>query len=88
MKRWYIDQSWQEVLQADSSHEKVSIFQKMLMSIFDECFPEKVRTITSDDQPWICHKLKILDRKRKRIYRKERRSEKWKKMEKLFKMKL
>ena len=85
MKRWFIDQSWQEVLQAESSHEKASIFQKMLMSIFDECFPEKVRTITSDDQPWICHKLKILDRKRKRIYRKERRSEKWKKMDKLFK---
>ena len=51
----------------------------------EEIFPEKIRKINSDDQPWISHKLKILDRKRKRIFRKQRRSEKWKAIDKLFK---
>ena len=48
-------------------------------------FPEKFRKIQSDDQPWITFKLKKLDRKRKRVYRKERRSVKWHKLDKAFK---
>ena len=51
----------------------------------EEIFPEKIWKINSDDQPWISHKLKILDRKRKRICRNQRRSENWKAIEKLFK---
>ena len=41
--------------------------------------------IQSDDQPWISQKLKKLDRRRKRLYRKERRSVNWRKLDKLFK---
>ena len=55
------------------------------MQALDVFFPGKVRKINNDDQPWISHQLKVLDRKRKRLYRKERRSEKWKTMDKLFK---
>ena len=51
----------------------------------EEIFPENIRKINSDEQLWISHKLKILDRKRKRIFRKQRRSEKWKDIDKLFK---
>ena len=56
----------------------------MLIKALDEIFPEKMRKISNDDQPWITHRLKVLDRRRKRIYRKERRSEKWTKLNKLF----
>ena len=38
-----------------------------------------------DDQPWISYKLKQMDRRRKRIYHRQRRSEKWKSLNKLFK---
>ena len=55
------------------------------MEKLDEIFPEKTRNISSDDEPWVSHKLKIMDRKRKRIYNKERRSPKWKHLDKLFK---
>ena len=41
--------------------------------------------IQSYDQPWISQKLKKMDRKRKRIYGKERRSENWSKLNKIFK---
>ena len=85
MTEWFIDQSWEQVFQAESTHEKAKIFQNMLIKILDQIFPEKIRKISSDDQPWISHRLKVLDRKRKRIFHKERRSEKWRKMNKLFK---
>ena len=48
-------------------------------------FPEKVYKINSDDHPWINHKIKCLDRKRKRLYRKKRKSVKWFEMNKLYK---
>ena len=44
--------------------------------------------INSDDQTWITFKLKKLDRKRKRIFRKERKPESWKKANKLFKQEM
>ena len=66
-------------------HEKAAVFQQMLLNALNEIFPEKIRKVNSDDQPWISHKLKVLDRKRKRIFHRERRSEKWKKFNKLFK---
>ena len=57
----------------------------MLLKKVDKIFPEKFRKIQSDDQPWISFKLKKLDRKQKRVYRKERRSVKWHKLDKAFK---
>ena len=85
MQDWLIDETWKEVFEATSAHEKASIFQKTLIQKLDEIFPEKVRKISDDDQPWITHKLKLLDRKRKRIFHTERRSEKWTKLNKIFK---
>ena len=87
-KEWLIVQTWEEVFSAQSAHEKAESFQKMLVNKMNEIFPEKKRKIQSDDAPWISHKLKKLDRKRKRLYRKERRSEKWRNLEKLFKKEL
>ena len=85
MKEWFINQSWEQVYQAESAHSKAAIFQELLLQALEDIFPTKTRKISSDDQPWISHKLKILDRKRKRIYHKERRSERWKKLNKIFK---
>ena len=85
MKEWFVDQSWEEVFQAESAHDKAAVFQKRLLEALDVIFPEKIRKINNDDQPWISHRLKVLDRKRKRLFHKERRSEKWKVLNKLFK---
>ena len=87
MKEWFVDQSWEEVFQAESAHDKAAVFQKRLLKALDVIFPEKIRKINNDDQPWISHRLKVLDRKRKRLFHKERRSEKWKVLNKLFKKK-
>ena len=47
-------------------------------------FLKKTLKITNFDQPWITQKLKKLDRQKKRIYNKQRRSEKWKMLDKQF----
>ena len=85
MRDWFIDQTWNEVYTAESSHLKAEVFQKLLVDKLDEIFPEKTRKIQSDDAPWITFKLKQMDRKRKRIFHKQRRSEKWKKLDQIFK---
>ena len=85
MKEWFREKTWEQVYEAETSDVKASIFQNTLLEKLEEIFPEKIRKYNSDDQPWISHKLKILDRKQKWIYNKERRSEKWKVFDKLFK---
>ena len=85
MRNWLIGEEWKNVEEAKTAHEKAELFQNTLVEKYNACFPEKTRQITSDDQPWIDHKLKSLDRKRKRLFHKERRSEKWKKLDKIFK---
>ena len=67
MKSWLIDETWQNVYNASSAHEKASTFQDMLISKLNEFFPLKTRKIQSDDQPWVTHKIKLLDRRRKRV---------------------
>ena len=57
----------------------------MLLQKFKEWFPEKTRKISVDDQPWISHKLKIMDRIRKREYHKHRKSDKWQRLNRDFK---
>ena len=83
---WFIDQKWNLVYEAESSHEKAESFQKVLVDILNEIFPEKIRKINSNDKPWMTIKLKRLDRKRKRIYHKQRRSLKYKAFDKKFKL--
>ena len=85
MKEWFIDQGWDEIYSATSTHDKAQLFQNLLVNKMEDIFPIKVMKINSDDQPWMSLKLKKLDRKRKRIYRKERRSDNWKNLEKAFK---
>ena len=85
MKEWFISETWAEVYAATSAHEKAHIFQNKLIEKLDEIFPVKKRKINSDDQPWISFSLKKMDRKRKRLFHKQRKSEKWRSMNKLFK---
>ena len=85
LQEWFVDQTWESVFKAESAHEKAALLQDMLMGALNKFLPEKTMKITSNDQPWISHRLKVLDRKRKRIFHKERRSERWKVLNKDFK---
>ena len=85
LKEWLIDMKWEEVYEAKSAHQKAQNFQQILVTKLEEIFPEKIRKISNDDQPWVTFQLKKLDRRRKRLYKKERRSENWRKLDKQFK---
>ena len=50
----------------------------------DETCPEKVTKVASDDQPWFTDNLKRLDRKKRREYKKNCSSEKYKNLKILF----
>ena len=56
----------------------------MLLSKLDECLPVKIRKISSDDQPFCTEKMKKLKRLKAREFHKNRRSKKWKKINKLY----
>ena len=85
MKVWLRDKCWDEIYNEDSAHKKAEVFQNILVDKMNEIFPEKIIKINSDDQPWMSVKLKKLDRRRKRMYKKQRRSVGWKEIDKQFK---
>ena len=85
MRDWMINQNWPEVYEAQSAHDKAKALQLMLFQQFNIFFPEKTHKVNTQDQPWISHKLKLLDRKRKQEYHKNRKSEKWQRMNNNFK---
>ena len=84
MKKWLIEEEWQSVLEANTANEKAILFQNLLEAKYNEYFPKKTINVSSDDQPWFNQNLKKLDRPRKRIYSKNRRSEKWQKIDEQF----
>ena len=53
MKEWFIDQGWDEIYSATSTHDKAQLFQNLLVNKMEDIFPIKVRKINSDDQPWM-----------------------------------
>ena len=86
MRSWLTDFAWDEVYKTESAHQKADIFQTLLLAKTNEFFPEKTHQFTTDDQPWMTTKIKKLDRKRKRVYHKQRKSEKFTELNDLFKV--
>ena len=74
---WLQTQDWKEVFNAQTVDEKAEVFQKMLMQKVDEYLPEKIRKISSDDQPFVTDQIKRLKRKKGREFHKHRKSDKW-----------
>ena len=79
MKLWLMEENWECVTEAKTADLKALAFQGRFFEKYKEYFPNKVLSLSNVDQPWITQKLKKLDRQRKRIYNKSRRSEKLKK---------
>ena len=85
MQLWFESEKWIEITHTESAHKKADILQAQLLKKYDEYFPEKVKIISDDDQPFFNRKLKKMKRKKNRIYRKQRRSEDWKVLDKEYK---
>ena len=74
---WIKSQKWESVYGAVTAHEKAEKLQQLLLEGLNTYLPMKTHKITSDDQPWYSHQLKIYSRQMKREYIKHGKSEKW-----------
>ena len=83
---WIQEQSWREVLEEDSVDKKAENLHNMVLNKLNEVCPVKDRKISSDDDPWYTDKLKKLQRKKSRLYRKNRNSEEFKRVKKHYNM--
>ena len=74
------------MLDAETASDKAKVLKNLLINKYKEVFPEeKKHRICSDDQPWINHKQKMIYRRRKHEYNKNRKSDKWHSLDKSFK---
>ena len=76
--------NWDELFSTVSTHKKAEILQAQYVKVVEKCFPQKVLKVSSDDRPWWTEQLQKLHRAKKRVYRTERKSQKWMTMEKRF----
>ena len=76
-EKWLAEQTWAEIYAEKNCHKKAEIFQKKLLEKFEETFPIKTIKVCDEDKPWFSKSLKVLDRKRKREFLKNGKSEKW-----------
>ena len=79
---------WSELYEAETSHKKAEILQKSLLDQLNFFMPEKIVTFSNSDKEYFTPELKSLDRKRKRVYSRQGKSEKWIFLNKQYKNKL
>ena len=84
MRTWLISENWHQVLKQPCANLKADILQNILVSKFNEYFPEKRKVITCNDQPYYNMKLKKLKRKKLREYQKHRKSMKYKNLDAIY----
>ena len=76
-KQWLQNESWVNLYQLETAHEKAEYLHSVLLEKLDCYLPEKVLKIGKDDEAWVNSDIKVLDRKCKREYSKRKKSMKW-----------
>ena len=84
---WLAEQDWNAIYGETNCHKKAEIFHNILIDKFYEVFPMKTMKVCSEDRPWFSKSLKLMDRKRKREFQKNKQSEKWHKLNGAFEQK-
>ena len=67
-------------IETGESTSSADIFASILSNYTDLCFPKKKRTVKSSDLPWISARFLRKVRQRRRCYRREKRSPRWKRL--------
>ena len=73
-------QSWANVYSANGTSSKVEVFQTILDGLMNKHFKFTTVTRSSSDPPWFNSYIKKRIGKRRKVYDKQGRSRKWKKM--------
>ena len=77
MRRWIIGEPWSALYSLSSAEEATTSFVRMIDQKMDELYPLKKVTIKSTDAPWMTKEIKCRIRSRKRTYKKEDKSDRW-----------
>ena len=72
---------WSQIMTGNAS-TAADKFADLLSTYTNACFPEKRRTVKSTDLPWITARFLRKVKQRKRCYKEERRSRRWKELKK------
>ena len=83
-----INEDWEEVRQEDSPTKQEEALQALLTRKLDKCLPTKTVRLRNTDKPYITKEIKILDRKRKREYKKHSKSYKYLQLNRSYENKL
>ena len=67
--RMMISESWDDILEDDTSSQQDDVLQIILTKMLDETCPTKTVRLGITDKPFVTKELKILDRQRRREYR-------------------
>ena len=78
--KWITHEDWASIFSSSTTTEQVEALQNLLSSKIEEIFPTKTVRFSASDKPWITAELKKLARKRKKVYRKQGKSEKYVKL--------
>ena len=87
MGQWIQQQKWKEIYECLDAHEMANKLQNVLIDSLDRFLPMKTIKFCNDDDPWVTEQVKVLDRKCKRDFSNNQKSEKWQKIYSEFKLK-
>ena len=76
-----VNTEWDSVY-CECPTESANNMNALLMNLMNECFPYVWVKYKSTDCPWVTNKYRRLVRKRKRIFKREGRSDRWKRAKK------
>ena len=82
--RWVGTHSWDELSEDLDANKLTDKFFDVVHAKVDSIFPLKTARIPINNKPWFNHKLRELSKKKKQIFRKEGRSDKYKTVVKEF----
>ena len=85
LKSHFKCEKWHKIKESNNAHEQAHYFHTELLNTCNQIIPEKTRKVSSDDQPWFTERLQRLNKKKKIEYHKNRRSEKWMKLNNKYK---
>ena len=88
LRNWFQSQDWARNLATQSIDKKAELLLSQVLEAVNKFIPEKVIKVASDDQSWFTEPLKKLDRRRRREYHKNRISEKYKRLSRLYEEKV
>ena len=73
-QRLLLDTDW-ETIRGNNCSESATKLAQLLDSYVEQCFPKKRKKARTGDMPWINNKAKKYVRRKRRVYKKEGRSE-------------